>query len=157
MAVMKVAVGSDHRGVLIKQHILNLLKRRGVAVEDMGTNTEESVDYPDVAALVARTVARGEADRGILVCGTGLGMSIAANKIPGIRATAVHDEVTAELSRSHNDANVLCLSADLLGERIVDHIVNVWMDTGFNGGRHARRVDKITQIEKSPFPDKPTA
>ena len=149
---MIVAVGSDHRGVLIKQHILNLLRGKGINADDFGTNTEESVDYPDIAASVARAVAKGKADRGILVCGTGLGMSIAANKIPGVRATAVHDEVTAELSRSHNNANVLCLSADLLGERIVDHIVNVWMETNFNGGRHARRVDKIADIEKNPFP-----
>src|SRR4029434_6106724 len=95
---------------------------------------------------VARAVAKKKADRGILVCGTGLGMAIAANKIPGVRATAVHDEVTAELSRSHNDSNVLCLSADLLGERIVDHIVNIWMDTDFNGRRHARPVDQIREI-----------
>jgi len=148
---MRVAVGSDHRGVLIKQHILNLLRGKGIAADDLGTHSEESVDYPDVAAAVARAVAKGVADRGILVCGTGLGMSIAANKVPGIRATAVHDEVTAELSRSHNDANVLCLSADLLGERLVDHIVNVWMDTNFNGGRHARRVAKISDIEKNPL------
>ncbi len=149
---MKVAVGSDHRGVLIKQHILNLLRGKGIAADDLGTNSEESVDYPDIAASVARAVATGAADRGILVCGTGLGMSIAANKVPGVRATAVHDEVTAELSRSHNDANVLCLSADLLGERLVDHIVNVWMETNFNGGRHARRVQKIADIEKNPLP-----
>jgi len=149
---MIVVVGSDHRGVLIKQHILNLLRGKGIAAEDMGTNSEESVDYPDIAASVARAVAKKKADRGILVCGTGLGMAIAANKIPGVRATAVHDEVTAELSRSHNDSNVLCLSADLLGERIVDHIVNIWMDTNFNGGRHARRLEKIAAIEKNPLP-----
>jgi ribose 5-phosphate isomerase B len=149
---MTVVVGSDHRGVLIKQHILNLLRGKGIAAEDLGTNSEESVDYPDIAASVARAVATKKADRGILVCGTGLGMAIAANKIPGVRATAVHDEVTAELSRSHNDSNVLCLSADLLGERIVDHIVNIWMDTNFNGGRHARRLEKIAAIEKNPLP-----
>jgi ribose 5-phosphate isomerase B len=148
---MRISLGSDHRGVQVKERIANLLQARGVAVHDVGTHTTERVDYPDIAVEVAREVAAGQADRGILVCGTGLGMSIAANKVPGVRATPVHDDVTAELSRSHNDSNVLCLSADLLGERIIDHIVDVWLKTPFQGGRHLRRLERIAEIERDPF------
>ena len=114
----------------------------------MGSNDPEPVDYPDVADAVGRKVAGGEADRGILVCGTGLGMCIAANKVTGVRAAPCHDDLTAEMSRRHNDLNVLCLSADMLGERLIDRMVKIWLDTPFEGGRHARRVDKITGIEE---------
>jgi ribose 5-phosphate isomerase B len=145
---MRIALGSDHRGFQVKQRIANLLKERSIDVEDCGTNSAESVDYPDIAVRVARAVAEGKVDRGILICGTGLGMSLAANKVRGIRATPVHDDVTAELSRSHNDSNVLCLSADLLGERLIDHIVAIWLDTEFGGGRHARRLEKVHAIER---------
>ena len=113
-----------------------------------GTATNEPVDYPDVAAEVARRVSRHEVDRGVLVCGTGLGMCIAANKFPGVRAAPCHDDLTAEMSRRHNDLNVLCLSADLLGERLVDRMVELWMNTPFEGGRHARRVEKIAELER---------
>ena len=123
-------------------------------VEDVGTYSGEAVDYPDIAARVARMVSRGEADRGILICGTGLGMCITANKFPGVRAAPCHDDLTAEMSRRHNDANILCLSADLLGETIVDHMIELWLNTPFEGGRHARRVAKICDIEAEVRTDK---
>ena len=113
----------------------------------MGAYTGEAVDYPDIAARVARKVSRGEVERGILICGTGLGMCITANKFPGVRAAPCHDDLTAEMSRRHNDANILCLSADLLGERLVDRMIEIWLSTGFEGGRHARRIAKICDLE----------
>ena len=145
---MKIAVGTDHRGFAIRSKVTELLERLGHEVDDMGTFSGEAVDYPDVAELVAMKVSSGEAERGILVCGTGLGMSIAANKFPGIRAAPCHDDLTAEMSRRHNHTNVLCLSADLLGERLIDRMVELWLSTPFEGGRHARRVDKITELER---------
>ncbi|MGL5096289.1 MAG: ribose 5-phosphate isomerase B [Planctomycetia bacterium] len=145
---MKVALGSDHRGVHIKRRIANFLRERHHEVLDFGTDSEDSVDYPDFAAKVSEAVSRGDADRGVLICGTGIGMCIAANKIAGVLAACVHDDVTAELSRSHNNSNVLCLSADLLGERSIDQIVDIWMKTKFEGGRHARRVEKIAVLER---------
>jgi ribose 5-phosphate isomerase B len=144
---MRIAVGTDHRGYQIRARVIDLLQRLGHEVEDVGVFTGEAVDYPDIAAQVSRKVGRGEVDRGILICGTGLGMCIAANKVPGIRAAPCHDDLTAEMSRRHNDANVLCLSADLLGERLIDRMVELWLSTPFEGGRHARRVDKITSLE----------
>ena len=144
---MKIAVGSDHRGFQIKKRVVKHLQDRNHEVLDMGAENEESVDYPDFAAKVCKEVAGNRAERGILICGTGIGMCIAANKHPGIRAANAHDDVTAELSRSHNDANVLCLSSDLLGGPLIDHIVDVWVKTNFDGGRHQRRVDKIHQAE----------
>lgn len=145
---MRIAVGSDHRGCLIREKVLELLPRLGHEVVDMGTTNCEPVDYPDVASLVAHKVSRGEVDRGILVCGTGLGMCIAANKVPGVRAAPCHDDLTAEMSRRHNDLNVLCLSGDMLGERLVDRMVAIWLKTPFEGGRHARRVEKISALER---------
>lgn len=145
---MRIAIGSDHRGYSIRPKIIAFLKNIGHDVIDLGTFSQSPVDYPDIAEAVGKKVASGEADRGILFCGTGLGMCIAANKIPGVRAAPCHDDLTAELSRRHNDANVLCLSADLLGERLITRIVEVWLNTPFEGGRHARRVEKIAQIEK---------
>ena len=114
----------------------------------MGTFSPDAVDYPDIAADVAHKVSRGEVDRGILVCGTGLGMCIAANKVHGVRAAPCHDDITAEMSRRHNDSNILCLSADMLGERLIDRMIEIWLSTPFEGGRHARRVDKITELER---------
>lgn len=146
---MLIAIGSDHRGFSVKQHIVGLLVRQGHEVADIGAASAESVDYPDIAVSVARLVTSAQAERGILICGTGLGMAIAANKYDGIRATPVHDEVTAELSRRHTDGNILCLSADLLGERLIDNILEIWLTTPFDGGRHARRVEKIRQIEQA--------
>jgi ribose 5-phosphate isomerase B len=144
---MKVAIGNDHRGSAVKRRVIELLQRLGHEVIDCGSATDESVDYPDYALAVAQVVSNRDAERGILICGTGIGMSIAANKVRGVRAAACHDDLTAELSRRHNDANVLCFSADLLGERLIDRMVDIWLKTDFEGGRHARRVDKIRQIE----------
>ncbi len=144
---MRIAVGSDHRGYAIRGKLMELLRQLGHEVLDMGSDSDEPVDYPDIAALVAGKVSRGEVERGILICGTGLGMCIAANKWPGVRAAPGHDDLTAEMSRRHNDLNVLCLSADLLGERLIDRMVGIWLDTAFEGGRHARRVEKIRALE----------
>jgi ribose 5-phosphate isomerase B len=144
---MKIAVGSDHRGVELRAKLVEFLKGLGQEVVDAGTHEKQPVDYPDVAAAVARKVASREVDRGILVCGTGVGMCIAANKIPGVRAAPCHDDVTAELSRRHNDLNVLCLSGDLLGEKLADRLVEIWLKTPFDGGRHARRNQKIAALE----------
>ena len=145
---MRIAIGSDHRGHLVRAKIIESLERHGHEIYDTGTGNNGPVDYPDVASLVARRVSANEADRGILIGGTGLGMSIAANKFPGVRAAPCHDELTAEMSRRHNDLNVLCLSADLLSERLADRMVMVWLNTPFDGGRHARRVEKITALEQ---------
>lgn len=144
---MRIAIGTDHRGFAIRANVIELVKRLGHEAIDMGTFSADAVDYPDIAAEVAYKVSRGEADRGILVCGTGLGMCIAANKVTGVRAAPCHDDITAEMSRRHNDSNVLCLSADLLGERLIDRMIEIWLNTPFEGGRHARRVEKITELE----------
>ena len=148
---MRIAVGTDHRGCTVRAHIVERLHHLGHEVEDVGTHDLAAVDYPDVAAQVAGMVCRNEVERGILICGTGLGMSITANKFPGIRAAPCHDDLTAEISRRHIDANILCLSADLLGERLIDRMVEIWLNTPFEGaegGRHARRVEKIAQLER---------
>jgi ribose 5-phosphate isomerase B len=145
---MRIAVGCDHRGFPIRTKLIQLLEGLGHEVVDVGTQSDDPVDYPDIAAAVARKVSRGEVQRGILVCGTGLGMCIAANKVPGVRAAPCHDDLTAEISRRHNDLNVLCLSADLLGARLIDRLVEIWLTTPFEGGRHARRVEKIAAMEK---------
>ena len=146
---MKIAIASDHRGYVIKGKLLSLLSDLGHEALDFGPETADSVDYPDYGAKVAQAVSRGEIDRGILICGTGLGMCIVANKFPGVRAVSCHDDLTAEASRMHNDANVLCLSADLLGDRLVNRMVEIWLKTEFEGGRHARRVGKITDLERT--------
>lgn len=146
---MKVAIASDHRGYHLKEKVVSLLKAEGHDVLDMGPSTEESVDYPDFAALVASRVSDGSVDRGVLICGTGIGMAISANKFPGVRAAACVDEVTAELSRRHNDLNVLCLSGDLISSRVTERLVQIWMSTEFEGGRHQRRVEKIHQLEQA--------
>ncbi|GIX03001.1 MAG: ribose 5-phosphate isomerase B [Planctomycetaceae bacterium] len=146
---MKVAVASDHRGFEIKAKILEQLSQLGHEGLDYGPMARENVDYPDYAAKVAQAVSRGEVDRGILICGTGIGMCIVANKFPGVRAADCRDDFTAEMSRRHNDSNVLCLSADLLGERLVTRMVEIWLTTPFEGARHARRLDKIAEIERS--------
>lgn len=147
---MKIAVASDHRGFDVKQRILGLLNDLGHEGVDFGPEMQESVDYPDFAARVALGVSNGEIDRGVLICGTGIGMCITANKFDGVRAAACHDNLTAQMSRMHNDANVLCLSADLLGENLVNTMVETWVTTDFEGGRHARRLDKIRQVESDP-------
>ena len=144
---MRVAVGSDHRGFGVKAKLIELVIRLGHEVEDVGTCSAESVDYPDVAAIVGQKVSANQVDRGILICGTGMGMCITANKFPGVRACTCHDDLTAEMSRRHNDSNVLCLSADLLGDRLVNRMVEIWLKTEFEGGRHARRIEKIAHLE----------
>jgi ribose 5-phosphate isomerase B len=146
---MKIAIASDHRGYHLKEKVISLLRAKGHEVIDEGPATDESVDYPDFAALVASKVSSGEVDRGVLICGTGLGMAITANKFPRVRAAACVDEVTAELSRRHNDVNVLCLSGDLLSSRSTERLVEIWMATEFEGGRHKRRLEKILDVEKS--------
>ena len=145
---MKVAVGSDHRGFHVKEKVVGLLRELAHEVIDMGVaNDEISVDYPDFGFAVAKAVGSRTVERGILICGTGIGMTITANKVFGVRAAPCHDSLTAEMSRSHNDANVMCLSADLLGEELIDHMIRIWLTTGFEGGRHQRRVEKIAQFE----------
>ncbi|MEX2168182.1 MAG: ribose 5-phosphate isomerase B [Pirellulales bacterium] len=145
---MRIAIASDHRGFQLKEKVLAMVRGKGHEIEDDGTLSDESVDYPDFAAIVAIKVSSGQVDRGILICGTGIGMAIAANKFRGVRAAACNDEVTAEMSRRHNDANVLCLSADLLSPRVVERMVEIWIDTEFEAGRHLRRVEKIRQLEE---------
>jgi ribose 5-phosphate isomerase B len=144
---MRIVVGSDHRGQTVKGKIIELIKQLGHEAVDEGTNSSGSVDYPDVAAHVAGEVSTGQAERGILVCGTGIGMAIAANKFAGVRAAPCHDDLTAEMSRRHNDLNVLCLSADMLGEKLIDRMVEIWLKTEFEGGRHARRLERIKEFE----------
>jgi ribose 5-phosphate isomerase B len=146
---MRISIGSDHRGFQMKSKLVEVLKQLGHDVRDNGTHSAESCDYPDIAQQVAKNVSCQEADRGILICGTGIGMQITANKFQGVRAATCHDEFTAEMCRRHNDVNVLCLSADMLGERRVDQLVKLWLATEFEGGRHARRLDKISSIEQT--------
>ena len=140
---MKIAIGADHAGVNCKNQIAEMLLGLGHEVEDMGTADETPVDYPDFAAKVAGAVAEGRAERGILVCGTGIGMSMSANRIRHVRAALCVDEKAAEISRRHNDANVLCLGGRTQSLDDVSRIVNVWLETPFDGGRHAQRVAKI--------------
>jgi ribose 5-phosphate isomerase B len=146
---MKIAIGCDHRGYAVKTKLIELVARLGHEVTDAGAFNSDSCDYPDIASEVAKKVGSGEVDRGILICGSGIGMCIAANKVPGVRAAPCHDDLTAEMSRRHNDLNVLCLSADMLGERLIDRLVEVWLNTPFEGGRHTRRIEKIAELEQS--------
>jgi ribose 5-phosphate isomerase B len=146
---MKVAIASDHRGVRIKGQILDQLNQLGFEGIDFGPENDESVDYPDFASKVSAEVGQGNVDRGILICGTGMGMCITANKFNNVRAVSCHDDVTAEYSRRHNDANIMCLSADMLGDRLLGRIVELWLKTEFEGGRHQRRLDKIKDIEQT--------
>ncbi len=145
---MRIALSSDHRGFGAKQRIKALLSDSGHEVRDFGCNSADSCDYPDTAIPAANSVKSGENDRAILICGSGLGMSIVANKVHRIRAALCHDELTAQLSRKHNDANVLCLPADLVGEHLMNSIVSLWLETEFEGGRHARRNEKILNYER---------
>ena len=145
---MRIAIGSDHRGFNVKQKLSQFIVQLGHEVLDEGSDGPESVDYPDIALAVCVKVSQGEVDRGILVCGTGIGMSIAANKFPGVRAATCNDEITAAICRRHNDVNVLCLSGDMVSERPIDNLVQIWLETEFEGGRHARRLEKISKLEK---------
>ena len=149
---MRVAIGSDHRGFNAKQIIKAIVSQMGHECVDMGTDGATPVDYPDLAYVAAKLVSEKRADRAILICATGLGMSIAANKVRGIRAALCHDELSAQVSRDHNDTNVLCLSGDQVGEVLLRKIVEAWLSTAFSGGRHQRRVNKIAAIENGRDP-----
>ncbi len=144
---MRIALGADHGGFHLKNRIREVLKDLGQEVTDFGCNDAASVDYPDYAEQVARGVSEGIFDRGILICGTGIGMSIAANKFPNVRAALCHNIFTARLSRAHNDANILTMGERVIGSGLAEEMVRVWVETEFEGGRHARRVDKICGFE----------
>ena len=148
---MKIAIGSDHAGFELKKRIKDFLDARGTRWEDLGTDSADSTDYPDYAFPVAEAVARGEFDRGILICGTGIGMSIVANKVRGIRAALCTSPAMAEFSRRHNDANILTLGGRILSPKEAMEIVETWLGTTFEGNRHARRVGKIRSYEKEHF------
>jgi ribose 5-phosphate isomerase B len=149
---MKVAIGSDHRGYEMKEQVKAIVAELGHESADCGTGGNDPTDYPDMAYLVASAVSKGQADMGILICATGIGMSMAANKIHGVRAALCHDELTAQVSRDHNDSNVLCLSGDQIGAVLLRKMVEVWLNTEFSGGRHLRRVKKIETIEQGKDP-----
>ena len=149
---MKIAVANDHRGVKAIEQVKAIISQLNHECIDFGCKDEQPVDYPDMAYQAAMAVSKSKADRAILVCGTGIGMSIAANKIKGVRAALCFDELNAQISRHHNDANVLCLSGDLLGSGILRKMVEIWLTTEFSGGRHQRRVNKISAIEKGDDP-----
>jgi ribose 5-phosphate isomerase B len=145
---MRVAIGADHAGFVLKQHLAAMLARLGHNVDDRGTTSEEPVDYPPICAEVARLVVAGKAERGIVVGGSGQGEQLAANKVRGIRAALCNDLYTARLSRAHNDANVLAIGARVVGFGLAEEILTLWLATAFDGGRHQRRVDQIMEIER---------
>jgi len=146
---LKVVIGSDHAGYDLKEELKEVLKEEGVEFLDVGTiNGDDSVDYPDFAEMVALKVVAGEYDRGVIVCGTGVGVAIAANKVKGARAANCNETVSARFSREHNDANILTLGSRIIGAAVAIEILKVWLATGFEGGRHARRVEKISMIEE---------
>ncbi|AYA78172.1 ribose 5-phosphate isomerase B [Robertmurraya sp. GLU-23] len=146
---MKVAIASDHGGVNIREEIKSLMDEIGIQYDDFGCECDTSVDYPDFALPVAQKVANGEYDRGILICGTGIGMSIAANKVNGIRCALVHDVFSAKATRQHNDSNMLAMGERVIGPGLAREIAMVWLETEFEGGRHANRIGKISDYEKS--------
>ncbi|KXG76245.1 ribose 5-phosphate isomerase B [Thermotalea metallivorans] len=145
---MKIALGSDHGGFHLKEMIKRYLEERGIGYRDFGTNSTESVDYPEFGMKVAEAVVSGEYDRGIVCCGTGIGISISANKVPGVRCAVVSDTYSAQMSREHNNANILALGERVVGAGLALKIVEVWLETEFAGGRHERRVNQIGDIEK---------
>ncbi|OLO42271.1 ribose 5-phosphate isomerase B [Alkalihalophilus pseudofirmus] len=144
---MKVAIGSDHGGINIKEEIKQLMGEMGIEFEDVGCECTDSVDYPDYALPVAEQVGNGQVDRGILICGTGIGMSIAANKVKGVRCALVHDLFSAKATREHNDSNVLAMGERVIGPGLAREIAKVWLETDYEGGRHERRVSKIKEYE----------
>ncbi len=144
---MKIALACDHGGLELKLKIKEHLIERGFEVEDFGTHTKDSCDYPDYAAPAAKAVASGECDRGILVCTTGIGVSITANKVRGIRCALLSDTVSARMTRQHNDTNMMALGQGVVGEKLALEIVDIWLDTAFDGGRHQRRIDKMMALE----------
>lgn len=145
---MKVALGCDHAGYSLKEVVAGYLARAGHEVLDEGTYSEESCDYPDFAEAVALRVASGEAERGVIICATGIGMAMTANKVPGVRAAVCNDLYTARYSRLHNDANVLTIGSRVIGPGVAEGIVRIWLETPFEGGRHARRLGKLDEVEK---------
>jgi ribose 5-phosphate isomerase B len=145
---MKIALGSDHAGFELKEDLRALLAGQKIEVVDLGAKDESPVDYPDIGASVAEKVSRGEVERGVLICGSGIGMSIVANRFPGVRAALCHDVYTSRMSREHNDANLLVLGGRLIGKGLAREIVKVWLATPFEGGRHQKRLDKIAALEK---------
>lgn len=146
MSQPTIAVGADHAGYALKDIIAEHLRGRGFEVLDLGTNSPESVDYPDFGAAVGRAVAGADADLGVAVCGSGIGICMAADKVHGVRAGTVHDETSARLARQHNDANVICLGARLTGEAVALAAVDAWLDADFEGGRHSRRTGKLDEL-----------
>ncbi|MCL4425452.1 MAG: ribose 5-phosphate isomerase B [Firmicutes bacterium] len=145
---MKVALGADHGGYALKEYVKKVLAEDSVEFHDFGTFSEDSVDYPDYAQKVAEEVAAGNFERGILICGTGIGMEIAANKVPGVRAALVHDVYSAQATRQHNDANILTMGGRVIGPALAGAIVKAWLSSRFEGGRHARRLEKIRALER---------
>jgi ribose 5-phosphate isomerase B len=146
---MRIALSSDHRGFRAKEQVKVYLKEAGHEVVDFGCDSPASCDYPDMCLAGAKSVAAGETERGIFFCGTGIGMSMTANKVRGIRAALCHDELTAEMARRHNNANVLCLPADLVGDALMRRLVDVWLRSEYEGGRHERRLKKIADYERN--------
>ena len=143
-----LAIGCDHGGFELKNHIIAYLKEQGIEIKDFGTYDENSVDYPDIAKKVCQSITSGECERGILVCGTGIGMSIAANKVKGIRAAMCTDVYSAKMTKQHNNTNVLCLGGRVTGRELAFMICDTWLNEEFMGGRHQNRIDKITAIEQ---------
>ena len=148
---MKICIGCDHRGIGLKERLKAFLEKEGCAVVDKGTSSEESADYPDFGALVSKDVSQGLCERGVLICSTGVGMSVVANKFPQVRAALCADVATAKQSREHIDANVLVLAGSRIDDETASLIVKTWLETPFEGGRHQRRLDKISQIEEQLF------
>jgi len=146
---MKIAIGSDHRGFEAKEKVKTIVRQLGHECIDFGTNDRRPVDYPDVAYKASKSLSEDRCNRAILICATGIGMSIAANKLNGVRAALCHDELGAKISRQHNDANVLCVSGEQIDDILLRKVVEVWLDTGFSGGRHLRRIEKIKAIEQN--------
>ncbi|TYO96548.1 ribose 5-phosphate isomerase B [Desulfallas thermosapovorans] len=145
---MQVAIGSDHGGIKLKNELIAYFEEQGIAYHDFGTYTNDSVDYPDFARAVAEAVASGKFERGVLCCGTGIGVSIAANKIPGIRAALCHDTFSARMATEHNMANIITLGERVIGPGLARDIVGAWLNAKFAGGRHARRLEKIAALER---------
>ena len=145
---MKIAIGCDHLGLPLQEEIIALLRERNIDFQDYGVGSKDKIDYPDVAEKVACAVQQGEFDRGVLVCGTGIGMAIAANKVPGIRAAVVHDPYSAERSRKSNNAQVMAMGSLIVGPKVAQMLVSIWLNSEFQGGESARKVEKISQIEK---------
>ena len=146
---MRIAIGADHAGFALKQHLIGTLRRLGHAVDDRGTHSDAPADYPPICADVALEVTQGRADRGVVIGGSGQGEQMAANKVPGTRAALCNDLYTARMSREHNDANVLALGGRIVANALADEILTLWLDTPFAGGRHQRRIDQIAEIELS--------